>query len=310
MKRVLVTGGAGFIGSHAAAAFLEMGKEVLVIDDLRAGDRSNLPPGARFESQPLESEAAQKAVRDFAPEAIFHYAAQIDIRVSTHRPVHDAEQNILNSLRLVETGLQHGLEFFAFASSGGAIYGEPVAGPQDERHPERPLSPYGVAKLCVDNYLASFRHLHGLRSCSMRFSNVYGPRQNSRGEAGVIAIWLQRALEGKPLRINGDGEQTRDFVYAGDLAEAACRILDQRPEGVLNFGTGVEISMNALADIILRQVPASHGVEHGPGIPGEQRRSVLDPSRAGQVLGWKPKTSLEEGIQATAGWFKKALAHP
>jgi len=189
---------------------------------------------------------------------------------------------------------------------GGGIYGEPIAGPQDEHHPERPLSPYRVAKLSVDKYLASFSHCHGLQSCSMRFSNVYGPRQNGRGETGVVAVLIRKAQRGLPLRVNGDGGQTRDFVYVEDLARAASLILGHRPLGVLNFGTGVETSIRQLADLVRSEFPGNLEIQRFPGIPEEQRRSVLAITKAKRVLGWEPTTLLPEGLKATIRWFSKA----
>jgi UDP-glucose 4-epimerase len=303
MTRILVSGGAGFIGSHFAESFISKGHDVLILDDLSTGSEANLPKSARLELGKIESEQTIILIKTFRPETIFHFAAQIDVRVSAAQPVHDAQQNIINSLRLLECGLQNGLRYFAFASSGGAIYGEPQAGPQDEDHPERPLSPYGVAKLCVDKYLASFSHQLGLQSCSMRFSNVYGPRQNGRGEAGVVALFITRALAGLPIRINGEGTQTRDFIYVQDLARAGELILTHRPQGILNLGTGIETSICRLADFLKAQFPGGLEISHNPAILGEQLRSVLDPSRAKRILQWEPTTTLNEGLMATTHWF-------
>ena len=306
MNQILVTGGAGFIGSHFVEALMSAGHEVLVLDNLSTGSPDNLPRQARLEAIPLESDQAMALLRTFRPESIFHFAAQVDVRVSTSKPVYDAQQNIINSLRLLEAGLQYGLGYFAFASSGGAIYGEPMAGPQDEHHPERPLSPYGVAKLSVDKYLASFTHCRGLKSCSMRFSNVYGPRQNGRGETGVVAVLVRKALGGLPLRVNGDGNQTRDFIYVKDLARAASLILGHRPQGVLNFGTGVETSIRHLVDLVRSEFPGNLEIQRFPGIPEEQRRSVLDSTKAKQVLGWVPATPLADWLKATIQWFSNS----
>ncbi|BDU71089.1 NAD-dependent epimerase/dehydratase family protein [Mesoterricola silvestris] len=303
MKRILVTGGAGFIGSHAVDAFIQDGYEVLVIDDLSSGSDANLNPKARFECTSIDSARAAETLRAFRPEAIFHYAAQIDVRKSAADPVLDAQLNIINSLRLLELGLNNGLAYFAFASSGGAIYGEPQSGPQDETHPERPCSPYGVAKLSIDKYLASFHHYRGLKSCSMRFSNVYGPRQNGKGEAGVVALMIGQGLKGQPLRVNGKGEQTRDFVYVKDLARAARLILRHQPQGVLNLGTGIETSIAQLAHILQERFAVPPGISHAPAIHGEQFRSVLDSTLAKKVIDWEPVTRLGHGLQETTDWF-------
>jgi UDP-glucose 4-epimerase len=305
MKRVLVTGGAGFIGSHAVNAFEGQGLEVLVIDNLSSGNQSNLSSGVRLEELDLGSEEALGVLRAFRPDAIFHYAAQIDVRVSISRPLFDAQENIINSLRILEAASKNGLEYFAFASSGGAIYGEPDAMAQDESHPERPISPYGVAKLSVDKYLNAFAQHCGLPSCSMRFSNVYGPRQNSKGEAGVVSVFIRKALAGQPLQINGSGQQTRDFIYVKDLANAASLIIDKRPQGVLNFGTGVETSIRDLADLVISLVPSSAGTVNSAPIPGEQLRSVLDSTRARGILGWRPSIDLRAGLLETASWFSE-----
>jgi UDP-glucose 4-epimerase len=256
-----------------------------------------------LEEVSLDSEQAMAAIKKFRPNSIFHFAAQIDVRVSASRPVYDAQQNIINTLRILEAGMECGMEYFVFASSGGAIYGEPIKGPQDEMHPEVPLSPYGVAKLSVDKYLFSLNHSRGLKSCSMRFSNVFGPRQGSRGEAGVGSILISRALDGLPLRVNGNGLQTRDFVYVKDLAHAGELIQNQKPQGILNLGTGVETSVRELAVMIKSRFPDGLMVEYCAAIPGEQQRSVLDASKARGILGWEPTTSLKEGIIETAQWF-------
>jgi UDP-glucose 4-epimerase len=283
---------------------------VVALDNLTSGNPGNLPREACLEVADLGSDRASALIRSFKPEAIFHFAAQINVRVSNARPVFDAEQNILNTLKLIECGQENGLGFFAFASSGGAIYGEPQDGPQDETHPERPLNPYGVAKLSVDKYLMAFHHLHGLASCSMRFSNIYGPRQNARGEAGVVSIFLTQALAGEPLKINGPGNQTRDFLNVEDLALAMPLILQRKPQGVLNFGTGFETSILQLADLVRAQTPGLPEHIHLPAISGEQMRSVLNPGRARLILGWRSSKDLPSGLLSTAQWFAQSEHSP
>ncbi|GLH71499.1 UDP-glucose 4-epimerase [Geothrix limicola] len=301
--RVLVTGGAGFIGSHAADRCLRDEHEVAVLDNLRSGARNQVAAGVEFIELDTRDGRLAEVVARFRPEAILHFAAQIDVRVSCKDPVYDAEENILSTLRLIEAGLASGLKHFVFASSGGAIYGE-ASGPQSEGHPEVPINPYGVAKLAVDKYLHAYAVQRGLASCSLRFSNVYGPRQGAKGEAGVIAVFCKRLREGLAPHINGDGLQTRDFVYAPDLAEAASRVLAQRATGVFNLSTGRETSILDVARALCAQAGVDpSGIEHAPAIPGEQRRSILDASKAQRELGWTPATSLTEGMRLTYRWF-------
>ena len=300
---MLVTGGAGFIGSHLVDRFVSEGHQVWVLDNLRSGSKANLHPEARFIELDLKDERLSQEVAVVRPEAVFHLAAQIDVRVSCSDPVFDATENILATLRLIEAGLANGMEFFGFASSGGAIYGE-ASGPQAESHAETPMNPYGVAKLAVDKYLHAYKVQRGLKSASLRFSNVYGPRQGAKGEAGVVAVFAKKLRDGQAPRINGDGLQTRDFVYAPDLAEAASLVIQKRATGVFNLGTGRETTVLVLAQGLCQAAcfdPAK--LQHSAGISGEQRRSVLDPSKAALELGWVPRTQLADGLQATYDWF-------
>jgi UDP-glucose 4-epimerase len=301
--RLLVTGGAGFIGSHFVDRFVSEGHQVWVIDNLRSGSQCNLHPEAVFLEMDLKDERLAREVAAIRPEAVFHLAAQIDVRISCGDPVFDATENILATLRLIEAGLAHGMTYFGFASSGGAIYGE-ATGPQPEDHPEVPLNPYGVAKLAVDKYLHAYQVQRELQSVSLRFANVYGPRQGAKGEAGVVAVFSKRLREGLPPRINGDGLQTRDFVFAPDLAEAASLVLRKRATGVFNLGTGLETTVLDLAKGLCEAAKLDPDmIEHGAGIPGEQRRSVLDAAKAARELGWFPRTSLPEGLRTTYDWF-------
>ncbi len=302
--RIVVTGGAGFIGSHFVDAFLEDGHDVIVIDNLSSGHKENIDPRAHFLHMDLADPGIYQLIQQLHPEAIFHFAAQIDVRMSIAEPFIDAEQNILTSLRLVDTGLASGIDYFCFASSGGAIYGEANSGPQDESHPAGPVSPYGVAKLSVDHYLRTYQSHRGLRSCSMRFSNVYGPRQNAGGEGGVVAIFADRLVNGKPLIINGDGANTRDFVFAPDLASVASKLLNDRPMGIFNFGTGIETSISKLGEMMQKIAEISSPIQHGPPILGEQKRSVLNPGKAKRELGWESAHDLSTGLEKTLQWFK------
>ena len=302
--RILVTGGAGFIGSHVVDRCLESGHEVVVIDNLRSGSRSQVDPRAQFIELDLRNAALASTVAAIRPEVILHFAAQIDVRVSCQDPVFDAEENILSTLRLIQAGLANGLQQFVFASSGGAIYGE-AGGPQDEHHPEVPINPYGVAKLAVDKYLYAYGVQRGLASCSVRFSNVYGPRQGARGEAGVVAVFCKRLRDGLLPVINGDGGQTRDFVYAPDLSRAILRVVEQRATGIYNLGTGLESSVLDMAQLLCEragQDPAQIGFN--PAIAGEQRRSVLDSAKALAELNWKASTGFKQGLCDTYDWFR------
>lgn len=302
--KVLITGGAGFIGSHVADQLVAGHHTVAILDNLSAGSPSQVPPHAEFLEMDLRDPGLRAQVARLAPEAILHFAAQIDVRVSCREPLRDAEENILGTLALIEAGLDHGLRHFIFASSGGAIYGE-AGGPQDESHPEQPINPYGVAKLAVDKYLHAYGVQRGLCACSLRFANAYGPRQGSRGEAGVVAAFCRRLGRGLAPAINGDGLQTRDFVYVGDLAQAVGLALDRQAAGVFNVATGRETTILDLARRLCALAgvdPA--GISHREAIPGEQRRSVLDAGRARAALGWTPRTALADGLAETWNWFQ------
>jgi UDP-glucose 4-epimerase len=280
----VVTGGAGFVGSHVAEALLARGDEVTVIDDLSTGKRENLPPGATLVEhdvrQPFEVDA----------DVVFHLAAQADVRVSVADPGFDAEVNVLGTIRVLEAARLAGAQV-VFASTGGAIYGE-CERPAREGDERRPLSPYGVSKLAAEEYLAAYNRLHGTRHVALRYGNVYGPRQDPHGEAGVVAIFLERLREGKPLTIFGDGTQTRDYVYVGDVARAT--LLAVGHAGVFNVGTGRETSVLELA-----RLAGDAEIQHAPERPGELQRSFLDPARAEAELGFRAEVALEEGLRRT-----------
>src|SRR5574341_24853 len=350
--KVLVTGGAGFIGSHAVDAYVREGHEVWVLDDLSRGKREQVNPRARFIRMDIRSPEVKDLLRHTRVDCINHQAAQIDVRVSVADPARDAMINVLGTLNLLEAARAHHIPRIIFASTGGAIYGEQCRFPANEQHPTIPQSPYGVAKRAVELYLEYYRQVHGLRYVALRYANVYGPRQDSEGEAGVVAIFCGRVLHGQRLFIYGTGEHTRDYVYVGDVARANLLALDslariiestqsiesvecgpridsglrasgrqglsgvndsitQRTQrtsgtertGVFNIGTGVETSVNALAAMLLEAADADCPVVHQSVRPGEQMRSVIDPSLAERVFGWRSLTSLPAGLVQTLAWF-------
>lgn len=306
--RVLVTGGAGFIGSHVADRYLAEGHEVAVVDDLSTGRLENINPRAEFcrldiaELGPLE-----KVFARLRPEVVNHHAAQLDVRKSVADPLFDARVNIIGSLNLLEMARRYGTRRFIFASSGGCVYGESRDLPIRESAVLGPLSPYGVAKVTVEHYLDSYREIFGIESVVLRYSNVYGPRQDTKGEAGVIAIFIGRIMAGRPCIIFGDGCQTRDYVFIGDVVEANLRALHGKG-GVCNIGTGKETSVNRLVEI-LEQV-SRRKVERifEPPRPGELLRNSLAIEQARSLLEWQPGTPLERGIELTFQYFQSRSA--
>ncbi|MCE1204308.1 MAG: GDP-mannose 4,6-dehydratase [Holophagaceae bacterium] len=302
--RVLVTGGAGFIGSHFADDLVAEGHEVLVLDNLAHGRENQVPTAARFERLDLGSPKLEALVAAYRPDWVYHFAAQIDVRRSFEEVLVDADQNILGSLRLLEACRVHGVKHFWFASSGGAIYGDPGICEVHEAALPRPASPYGVAKLAMEGYLAAFQQRYGLSSTSLRFSNVYGPRQDSEGEAGVVARFISVLRAGGPACIFGTGRQTRDFIFVGDLVKAG-RLLRSRPvQGPLNLGSGEETSVLDLHGAVQNALGLTCAPRFLPARDGEQQRSLLDCTKARQCLGWQASTGLKEGLQATLAWFQ------
>lgn len=309
---VAVTGGAGFIGSTLVDRLLGEGHSVTVIDNLWSGNQSNLDHARRTAGDRLEFhhlDVRDRGVADvFAaapPEVVFHLAAQADVRVSVARPLFDADVNIMGGLNVIESARLAGARKVVVASSGGTIYGEPApeALPVDESHPQTPVSPYGVAKKVIDDYLHAFRSLHGLDYAALALANVYGPRQDPHGEAGVVAIFAGRLLAGSTCTVFGDGEQTRDFIYVDDVVDAFMRAAT-RGEGVLcNIGTSVETSVNVLYRAMADAAGVDSAPEYAPARVGELARSALDPGFASTALGWAPTTSLEVGAMSTLEWF-------
>ena len=304
--KVLVTGGAGFIGSHVCETLLAAGHRVLALDNLSTGRRENLPAGVPLVVADIRSPQASALIGDERPDALCHLAAQMDVRRSVAEPGFDAEQNILGLLNLLEASRRAGVARVVFSSTGGAIYGEQEAFPAPETHPTRPVSPYGVSKAAGELYLGYYRAQWGLRSVSLRYANVYGPRQNPHGEAGVVAIFSERLARGQPCTIFGTGRQTRDFVYGPDVARANLLALERDAEGPLNIGTGVETDVNALYAHLARAAgDPDRPPRHAEAKPGEQLRSSVDPSRAARVLGWTPTVSLAQGLETTVAWFRE-----
>jgi UDP-glucose 4-epimerase len=308
--KVLVTGGAGFVGSHVADRLLADGHEVVIIDDLSTGHVEHLPARARFYQMDVHSPWLDEFFKIERPEAVVHQAAQASVRRSVEDPVFDASVNVLGTAALLQASVGHGVRRFLFASTGGAIYGDTDALPTPEDAPAVPVSPYGASKLSAEVYLRTFHALHGLSFAALRYANVYGPRQDPHGEAGVVAIFSQRLLRGEMARITGDGKQTRDFVFVGDVADANARALVSETIGAFNVGTGIETDINRIFALLKRLTGSAQPEEHGPPLPGEQRRSVIDPRKIEKVMGWKPRTSLEAGLSATVQYFRGAPAAP
>ena len=305
---VCVTGGAGFIGSHVADALLDQGHTVHVIDDLSTGRRRNVPAEATLFEQDIRSEAAAGLIAEHEYELLVHHAAQMDVRKSVDDPGFDADVNIRGLLNLMEAGVENGLQKVIFASTGGAIYGEPEYTPQDLDHPLRPVSPYGVAKLAAEQYLHYYQHQYGVETVALRYANVYGPRQNPHGEAGVVAIFARQLLTGEQPVVYGDGEQTRDYVYVGDVARANLAALSHQGNGVFNVGTERETSVNKLFETMRAAAGVDVSKEHAPAKPGEQQRSVLGVEQSRTTLGWEPQVSLEQGLRRTVDWFRDNLS--
>ena len=313
--RAFVTGGAGFIGSTLVDRLLAEGHQVDVADNLTTGSLVNLSEARRsrtgqmsFHQLDIRSPDLPELMRRCRPDLVFHLAAQADVRVSVADPLFDADVNVLGSLRVLEGARASGATKVVFASSGGTIFGDPDPRdlPVKESHPQRPVSPYGVAKKVVGDYLYAYRELHNLEFTALALANVYGPRQDPHGEAGVVAIFAGRLLAGKPCTIFGDGSQTRDFVYVDDVVDAFARAAERGGGLLLNIATGTETSVNDLYGAMAAQAGVDRPAVSAPARPGELARSCLDPGRAAIHLGWKPWTSLEEGTASTIEWFRSS----
>ena len=307
---VCVTGGAGFIGSHVAEAFLAAGRRVLIIDNLSGGRRENVPAGAELHVLDIRSREAADLVREAGIEILVHHAAQMDVRRSVEDPAFDADVNILGSLNLAEAARRGGVRQILFASTGGAIYGEQDYFPADENHPARPVSPYGISKRSFELYLFYYSVTYGLDATCLRYANVYGERQNPHGEAGVVAIFLNRLLAGEAPTINGEGLQTRDYVHVSDVVRANLAAAGRPGYHVYNVGTGVETSVVDLYREIAGSLGSDLQAKHGPAKPGEQMRSVVDASLGRRELGLPTPIPLREGLARTAAWFRERAEKP
>ncbi len=303
-KRVLVTGGAGFIGSQVAGQLVAKGWDVAVVDNLSTGRREYVPGSAQFFPYDIKSPETFEFILRWRPQVISHHAAQMNVRFSVADPLEDARENILGSLNILQAAAQAGVTKIIFASTGGAMYGDAAPLPNRELDATFPDSPYGIAKLAVEHYLRFYQGQYGLVPICLRYANVYGPRQNGLGEAGVVAIFIEKFLAGEQPVINGDGLQTRDFVYVGDVVRANLLALDQPKAGVFNIGTGQETDILTIYLKLKELTGSPLGPVHGPAKPGEQRRSVLDCKQAGDLLGWQPQVSLAEGLRRTVAAFR------
>ncbi|MEX1120519.1 MAG: NAD-dependent epimerase/dehydratase family protein [Balneolales bacterium] len=302
--KVLVSGGAGFIGSHIVDSLITDGHTVHIIDDLSGGFMRNLNPKATFHKEDIRSEEISEIWKEHRFEVLIHCGAQMDVRRSVADPSFDADVNVIGFLNLMEAGRHYGLKKVVFSSTGGAIYGEPEYVPQDEKHPTRPMSPYGITKLTAEHYLAFYKDTHGIDSVILRYANVYGPRQNAHGEAGVVAIFTERMLANTPCFINGDGGQTRDYVYVGDVVQANMKALDYKGSNIFNVGTGIETSVLDLFLKIKKVMGSDMSQKHADAKPGEQQRSVVGTEKIENELGWERQFDLDTGLTKTVNWFK------
>lgn len=292
-----MTGGAGFIASHIQDAYIAQGHEVAVLDNLSSGQKENLHPQAKFYEMDIRDPQLKTVLEEFQPEIINHHAAQINVRHSVENPAEDCEINALGLINLMEAARSQNVKKVIFASSGGAIYGEQQNFPADENHPTEPASPYGITKLISEKYLDFYQQTYGIPSVILRYANVYGPRQNPHGEAGVIAIFLQKMLRGETVSINGDGLQTRDYVFVADVVAANALALQEGVSGVYNIGTGVETSVWDIFNTLAAELNYSQEPASGPAQLGEQRRSVLSTAKIKSAMGWEARYSLKDGIQ-------------
>lgn len=304
--KIVVTGGAGFIASHIVDAYIQLGHEVYIIDDFSTGQRRNLNPNAKVFDLDIADPKTVKLIVEIRPEVLNHHAAQMDVRRSVADPALDARVNVIGFINLLEASKDAGVKRVIFSSSGGAVYGDREPIPASEGHETLPLSPYGVSKLTGELYLGYYHLAFGLPYVALRYANVYGPRQSTLGEAGVVAIFISRLLAGESPVINGDGKQTRDYVFVGDIVRANVAALDTPYTGAINIGTGKETDVVTICESLRQVVGSTVKAIHGPAKLGEQRRSCLLTSLAQKVLGWRPEVGLQEGLQQTVAYYQKA----
>ena len=308
--RILVTGGAGFIGSHVVDAYVTAGHEVAILDDFSTGNESNVNPAAETHRVDLrDQDAVEKVVASFRPEIVNHHAAQSEVPKSVADPTFDAEVNILGGLNLLKASVDHTVKKVIFISTGGALYGEPDVVPADEEHPVRPLSPYGTSKFCFEQYLGTFKRTFGLEFTVLRYANIYGPRQDFYAEEGrVVAIFASRMLAGKPAIIDGDGEQSRDMLHVGDAATANLAALERGDGEIFHISTGVPVSINDLFRKLAVLTDYKLAPNFGPRRKGDVFRIALDNTRARRDLDWEPRVSLEEGLSLTVDYFRERVS--
>jgi UDP-glucose 4-epimerase len=305
--KILVTGGAGFIASHIVDKFIEEGHEVVILDDLSTGLKKNINPKAKFVNLNIRDEKVSKLFEEEKFDVVNHHAAQMDVRRSVVDPAFDANTNILGTINLLQNSVKHGVNKFMFASTGGAVYGEQECFPADENHPTNPVSPYGISKLSVEKYLYFYFNEHKLNYTILRYANIYGPRQNPFGEAGVIAIFSTKLLKGDQTIINGTGEQTRDYVFVNDVVKANLLSLSDDECDIYNVGTGIETNVNELYIMLNDIVGNGQEEKHGPAAAGEQMRSVITSEKLFEKFNWKPSTKLIDGLMETVEYFKKNI---
>jgi len=301
--KILVTGGAGFIGSHVVDAYVKAGHDVVVMDNLVTGFEKNINPKAKFYKMDIQDDGVLEVFKNEKFDIVNHHAAQMDVRRSVSDPVYDAKNNILGSINLMQAAVKTDVKKFIFVSSGGAIYGEQTIFPADEEHVTWPLSPYGITKLTGEKYLYFFSQTYGLKYAILRYANIYGPRQNPHGEAGVVAIFTTRLLNGEQPIINGDGKQTRDYVFVGDVVNANMKVTSYEKNDYFNIGTGIETDVNEIFTHLNELTGNRANEEHGPAKPGEQLRSVLNHAKVNKLLNWSPAVSLKDGLRETVDFF-------